>query len=430
MASRSGIQVMQTQRLALTGSLQTALRVLRMDAAGLTRYLEEQAAETPALALTPALPALGDWLPRWSGLYTGSSRGDGRFGLGGLDQAQADLPDPGPSLMQHVIEALPALVPAGPDRRIALALAETLEPTGWLGRPLDQIAQGLGISPEAVEAVLLQVQHIEPAGLFARDLAECLRLQARDAGLLQGALAGLIDHLPLVAEGRWSDLSALLGQDEAALRQAFATLRSFNPKPGTGFAAVASPLPEPDILARRGDKGWVVSLNRSSLPSLEIEEGQPGGARARAVLRLVESRNATLLAVAQAVLEHQCPALEAGPVALRPLTMQELADRLGLHKSTVSRVVAGTSVDTPLGTWWLRALFSPDMGAGTGAAALRARLAQLVAEEDKSAPHSDEALAGLLSDGGAVVARRTVAKYRAALRIAPAHRRRQRRSGA
>lgn len=214
--------------------------------------------------------------------------------------------------------------------------------------------------------------------------------------------------------------------DEATIAARFRTIRSFNPKPGTAFSAVASPLREPDLMVRMGANGWEVSLNQSSLPSLLVQDRSAGAGRAREVVALVENRNATVLAVGRAVLSHQHAAVEAGPGALRPLTMQALADEVGLHKSTVSRVVAGTAVDTPHGTWWLRALFSGDMGGDIGGMGLRARLARLIACEDRAAPWSDEVLATTLSGGGPKIARRTIAKYRAALRIPPAHARRVR----
>lgn len=416
MSSTSGLRVTQNQRIALNASLQASLRVLHSDAAGLARYLEEQAAETPALVLRPALPSLGEWLPRWQGAGPG-------LGLAAAEAVAAT----GPSLAAHVLEALPGLVPRAADRPVALALAEALEPTGWLGRTTAQIAQEAAVPEAAVLAVLRQLQKIDPAGLFARDLAECLRLQAMDAGQLDPVLEVMIANLPLVASGDWDRLARLAGVDQARLRQAFARLRSFNPKPGTAFSGLSSPLREPDLTVRQTGAGaWEVALNRSCLPEMDVRPGAEGAGRAKALIQMVAARNATLLAVARDVLAHQAAALGQGAEALRPLTMQEVADRLDLHKSTVSRVVAGAAVDTPQGTWWLRSLFSKDMGADLGAAALRARLVQLVAGEDRERPLSDDALAAALSEGGAVIARRTVAKYRAALRIAPAHRRRLR----
>ncbi len=415
MKSRTRMGVTQTQRLQLSTSLHAALRLLRADAAGLARYLEEQAAETPALILREAMPAPGEWLPRWSGVLP---RGEG-------PPIEA-LAAQGPSLIAHVLDALPGLVPAGPGRRIAIALAEALEPSGWLGRPVARIAADLAAPVAQVETVLAQMQQIEPTGLFARDLTDCLRLQAQEAGVLDPVMAQMLSRLDLVGSGDWPRLAKLAHVDEAAIVRAFRHIRSFNPKPGTAFSAVSSPLREPDLTVRQGAEGWEISLNRAALPTLSVDDTATGAAHARSVLRLVESRNATLLLVGQTVLLHQRAALETGPAALRPLTMQAVADTLQMHKSTISRVVAGTAVDTPHGTWWLRALFSADMGSEIGAAALRSRLAQIVAAEDPAHPLSDDQLATVLAADGAEVARRTVAKYRTAMRIPPAGRRRSR----
>jgi RNA polymerase sigma-54 factor len=418
MTSRTRIGVLQTQRLQLTMSLHASIRILRDDAQGLTRFLEEQAAETPALALEASLPAPGEWLPRWTGVLP---HGD--------SDPLAHLQSQDPSLMSHVAQYIVARVPSGGPQRIAFALAEALEPTGWLGRPLTAIAAEQGVGVAEVEAVLAILQQMEPTGLFARDLAECLRLQAVELGLLDAVMEVLLSHLDVLASGDWATLARMAGVDQGIVAARFRTIRSFNPKPGASFSSVSSPLREPDLIARHGADGWEVAFNKTSLPGLRIVDGAKGLGHARETMRLIENRNQTLIAVARAILSYQRAALEAGPGALRPLKMQAVADQLSLHKSTVSRVVSGTAVDTPHGTWWLRALFSPDMGDDLGAAALRARLSRLIAAEDPKAPLSDQALAEALSEGDVMIARRTVAKYRSALRIAPAHRRRQRKKG-
>jgi RNA polymerase sigma-54 factor len=414
MKSRNRIAVTQTQRLQLNHGLQAALQLLRTDAAGLTQYLEEQAAETPALILRPAMPAPGEWLPRWSGVLPHS----------GPDET-ANLSAHGPSLMAHVMAALPRLFPSAIDQPIALALAEALEPTGWLGRPLSAIARDVGRPESDVATVLTRLQTIDPPGLFARTLTECLRLQAEDIGALDPTLTIMLDRLDLVASGDWAALSRLARVPEDHIHSRFRLIRSFNPKPGTAFAALSSPLREPDLIVRQAEGGWQVSLNHAALPSIAIDPDAKGAARAREVLRLVENRNTTLLTVAQAILSHQRVALDHGTTTLRPLTMQALADTLTLHKSTISRVVAGAAIDTPHGTWWLRGLFSANMGDDTAGGALRARLARMIADEDATRPLSDEALSRALSGNGVTMARRTVTKYRAELHIPPAHRRRR-----
>lgn len=413
MKSRNRISVQQTQRLALTTGLATSIRILRADAAGLSKYLEEAAAENPQIILTK--PQTTDWLPRWKSAFAGGDQ---------PEQAAA-----GPSLVSHVLGMIEAQRFPPSDLRIAMTLAEALEPTGWIGRSLPAIAGQLGTTVGAVETVLRQLQtHAEPTGLFARNLAECLRLQAQEAGELDRPMAALLDRLDLLAKGEIDRIAREAGLELADLRQAFGRLRSYDPKPGAGFEVSAAPVREPDLIAEKGASGWIVSLNRSALPSVSVAEGRAKGrAEARALIKMIEGRNATLLSVAQDILTRQTAALEEGLGALVPMTMGEVAQALGLAESTVSRVVAGTAVDTPRGTWWLRALFTQAAReGGPSAGALRDRLAKLVAGEDTDAPLSDEALAEALAEGGAPIARRTVAKYRAMLNLPPAHRRRRR----
>ena len=415
MSQRPRIQVTQTQRLQLNTGLHAAIRLLRADAAGLARYLEEQAAENPHVRLDPP-PVPAEWLPRWSQVFLPGE---------GVEQAGA-----GPSLMAHVLAAIDRRMKGAEERRIALALAEALEPSGWVGVPLPALAVGLGVPVRAVEAVLLRLQEIEPVGLFARDLAECLMLQAQEEGSYDAVMQQVLGRLDLLAKGDLAGLAARIGVSVAEVGLRFRLIRAMNPKPGTEFDGLAVAHPrEPDLVVTRGPAGWEVGLNRSSLPSLRIDETAVGGSLgdARALQRMVEARNSTLLRVGREVLQRQSRALEAGAGALVPMTMAEIAGAVGLHESSVSRVVAGTSVDTPHGMWWLRLLFSRGLGEGEVAgAALRDQLARLVAAELRAQPLSDEALAVALSRDGALVARRTVAKYRAMLGIPAAHRRRLR----
>lgn len=413
MKARNRISVHQTQRMALTTGLATSIRILRADAAGLSRYLEEQAAENPQIILTR--PQVQEWLPRWKSAFGADDR---------PEQEAA-----GPSLVSHVLGMIEALRLDPGEARIAMALAEALEPTGWISRALPSIASQLGVPVPAVERVLHRLQQrAEPTGLFARNLADCLRLQAEEAGDLDAPMVALLSRLDLLAKGEIDRIAREAGLEPADLRQAFGRLRSYDPKPGAGFEVSTAPVREPDLIAEKGAAGWIVSLNRSALPSVTVAEGRAKGrAEARALIRMIEGRNVTLLSVGQDILTRQTAALEQGLGALVPMTMAEVAQALGLHEGTISRVVAGTAVDTPRGTWWLRSLFTqPAREGGPAAGALRDRLAKLVAAEDPDAPLSDEALAAALAEGGAPIARRTVAKYRTMLNLPPAHRRRRR----
>lgn len=425
-STRPGINVTQTQKLALNASLVASITLLRSDAAGLTRYLEEQAADNPHLRLTPAPgPALHDWLPRWSGVLQGT---------GALPEAA----DAAPSLIAHVMAAIDLMPLPQRDRHIAQALTDALEPSGWLGGSLASIAAEVQASLPEVEAVLSRLQAIDPPGLFARNLSECLLLQAKDAGVLDAPMAALLRNLDLLANGDLARLARICAITEPEIMARFRTIRAMNPKPGADFAPIAAAqLREPDLITRaQPGGGWSVALNRSALPDLRVDADADGAAQgltaARTLVRMVEARNATLLAVARDILSRQHQALAQGPVALVPMTMADLAAALNLHESTISRVVAGASIDTPHGTWWLRQMFSAALGDPDGpqvaGAALRHRLARLIAAEDRAKPLSDAALTTALSHiTGVQIARRTVAKYREMQGIPAAHRRKRRR---
>lgn len=407
MSQRPRIEIRQSLRLKLTPGLATSIDILRMDAAALARHLEDQAAETPGLATRPPMPR--DWLPRWSGIFDG----------------QVEIAAAGSSLMAHVMAHIDGQIRGAGPRRLALALAEALGPAGWLERPLAQIARDLGVPIPALETVLTELQKIEPTGLFARDLSDCLRLQAEEAGVLDPVMSVILSRLDRLAAGDFTTLAQLAGVTEADVLRRFRLIRTLNPKPGATFDHdAAQPLREPDLILRRTAQGALeVEINGSALPglALEPEADRQAHSTLKGLERLVAARNATLLRVGREILAHQQGALQRGASALAPLSMADLGAKLSLAESTISRVVAGTSVDTPWGVWWLRRLFSRDMG-GVSAAALQDRLARLVASEAK--PLTDKALAEALSEGGVRIARRTVAKYREALGIPPANRRR------
>jgi RNA polymerase sigma-54 factor len=397
------ISVQQTQRLALTTRLAASIQILRADSEGLSRYLEEQATENPALVLSRPNPV--EWTPRWKSVLSSS---------GEPPEAEAAAP----SLVSHALALVEAQGLSAANGRIAL------------GRSLADISRSVGASMSEVEAVLERLQsRAEPTGLFARTLAECLRLQASDAGELDRVMDVVLNRLDLVARGDVDRIARDAGADRATVLARIGTLRGYDPKPGSRFEPFAASAREPDLIAEKGDAGWTVALNRSALPTLAVPDGRgKGRAGARAIVRMVEGRNATLLSVGREILLRQVAALEQGPGGLVPMTMSDVAGSLGLSESTVSRVVAGAAVDTPMGTWWLRALFTQSLHeGGVSAGALRDRLARLVKAEDPSAPLPDADLAAALADGGTPIARRTVAKYRVQLGIPPAHRRRQRR---
>ncbi len=429
MNQRQRTEIRQTQRLSLTLGLAASLRVLRHDSSGLTLYLEEQAALNPWLRLTRPEPPTGEWLPRWSAALVTLRGQDDADGVANAGSA-------GPSLMAHVATEIARRVPP-PLRAAAQIFAEALEPSGWLGRPLPDLAAEARLTLPEAEALLSHLQACDPAGLFARSLAECLHLQCREAGYLDATMAVVLGRLDLLARGDLARLARLAGVTEADIALCQRRIKGLNPKPGAIFDPGAAPMREPDLMVTQGPGGWQVALNRSALPEVSVaptevrsDTDRDQRLAARAICRQVEARSATLLRIAAEVLRRQEGVITQGPRALRPMTMADVAGATGLHTSTVSRAVAGAAIDMAAGTFWLRHLFSvalkgADDDAGPAGGAVRARLAQLVAGEDARHPLGDAALAEALAVNGIAPARRTVAKYRESLSIPPAHRRRR-----
>jgi RNA polymerase sigma-54 factor len=402
-----GAQLRQTARLALTPGQRQSLDLLRLTSGALATLLDEAAAANPWIARAP------------SGIHAGEDAGA---------DAMASLPATGPSLHAHVAAFIDAALAAPAERAVARALAAALAPSGWLDGTVEAAAAEAGVPVGLAESVLRRLQRMDPPGLFARSLAECLALQAEEAGLLDPAMQAVLARLDLVAAGDLAGLARAAGLETAVVAARVAALRRFDPKPGARFAP-PEPAAPPDVTVELSDEGITVALNDAALPRLTLRPGpedDPRWRAARDLLAAVARRGVTILAVADHVIRHQADAVRHGPEALRPLTRADVAAALGLAESTVSRAVAGTVVAAPGGTRPLAAWFAAPLGrSGATVPGAQRALARLVAAEPAGAPHDDATLAGLLRGAGFPVARRTVAKYRAALGIPPAAARRR-----
>jgi len=399
----------QQTRLKLGQELQRALGFMALDNLELARRLEEAAEDNPWLSLRRP-PAL--------------DRG------GPEETAMAE----GPSLIAHVLDRLPGLVPRAEDRRIALALADELDSSGLLARPLPEIAQRCGVPLALVERVLAQLQRIEPRGLFARSLSECLALQLPEEEAREGTMRRLLNALPVLAQGGPAALARDSGLDADTVAGLLARLRGLDPRPAAAFATAPMRLRVADLVFQETDHGWRAELNPETTPAASL--ANPGGApvprgsalsrargEARGLIAALERRNATLLALGQVLAREQAGFLGRGAIAQRPLTMRAVAAELGLHESTVGRMVNSGSAATPAGTLPLRRFFCRavrrDGAEGTeeaGAAsapALMARIAEFIAGEPPEAPLSDARIADRLSAEGLAVSRRVTAKLRA-----------------
>ncbi|MDT8858089.1 RNA polymerase factor sigma-54 [Paracoccaceae bacterium Fryx2] len=429
---RTAFQTRQSRSLAMTAQLRHAINLLRFDNQALAGHLILLARANPCINVTLVQSGARNWLDDalaqtapLPGEATPALPASGRMTGNGADAAhQAAAPPDG--LLRHVFSQISLLLRDPADHRVAHAFAEALEPSGWLSCGPAEIARACGCTPDHATAVLGRLQQIEPAGLFARSLAECLRLQAADLGVLTPDFACLLENLPDLARGDLTRLMHRCGCDSDRLQQMVRVLRGMNPKPGTAFDGMPPPITEPDLVVNRGPKGWLVALNRSTLPAIEVRE-MPGAdaaklREARWLQRTVSRRNATTLRIAEAVVSRQGDFLAHGPARIRPLSFADVAGMIDMHQSTVSRVTSGLLVATPRGTLRFREFFSaaraatgPGPGVATGS--ILHALKVLIAAEDPHDPLRDIDIARHFQGNGIALARRTVAKYRGQLRI-------------
>ncbi len=359
------------------------------------------------------------------------------------------------NLHQHLIWQLEVSRLDPREVWIGEALVDALNDDGYLTESPADIARSLSadlpVAEEDVERVLAFLQTLDPAGVGARSLAECigLQLQQLEPSTPGREIALLIahEHLQEVADRDLAGLRQRLGVDEDALQDALALIRGCNPRPGAGFESAPPEYIVPDVFVRRSAQGWIVEINPASVPRLRVNQGYASLVtrsqdyavlrtqlqEARWLIRSLEIRGETLLKVARTIVQRQVAFLEKGEEAMQPMILRDVAESVGLHESTVSRVTTNKYMHTPRGIFEFRFFFSSHVsGAGgedVSSVAIRARIRKLIAEEQPGKPLSDAQLAEVLSGEGVKVARRTVAKYREALGLATSSERRHASAG-
>ena len=329
---------------------------------------------------------------------------------------------------------------------LAEAIVNELEETGYLETPLSVIAEAKGATLKEVEAALSLVQSLDPPGIAARNLEECIALQARAADRYDPAMARLIANLDLLARGQMKDLMRICGVDAEDLTDMIAELRGYDPKPGCRFSGEDSrSAGEPDIFVRRTKDGWAVELNAATLPRVlvnrryhaELKSGPQDKASkawlsdclasANWLVKALDQRARTIVKVATEIVRRQQAFFDAGVSALRPLTLREVAEAIEMHESTISRVTSNKTMLCEMGLFELKYFFGSgvgsDSGEGASAAAVKDEIKRLIAAEDEIL--SDDTLVDLLKAKGFDLARRTVAKYREASGIGSSIQRRR-----
>jgi RNA polymerase sigma-54 factor len=469
---KPSLQLKLGQQLTMTPQLQQAIRLLQLPALELQAHIRElletnvmleqeeaeatgtfevivTAAEQPKAAERAAESTVevldGGWGEHTAGPADTPWSGDD-------DERQQEYADAsGESLQDHLLWQLELAHLEPRELAIARAIVDAVSDDGYLTESLEEIGQTLRpeleCSSDEIASVLERVQVLDPAGVGARSVGECIELQLRqlDPSIpgLETALRIARHHLELVAERELSLLRRELRATEEEIANALALVRSCHPRPGATVSAGSAEYVVPDVFVRRTDHGWGVEINPATLPRVRLNQGYASLIgrnashasmraqlqEARWLLKSLEIRHETLMKVARSIVERQTAFLEHGEEHMRPMILKDIAEAVTMHESTISRVTSGKYMHTPRGVFELRYFFSSHVegadGSGTSSTAIRAKIRKLVKDEDPEAPLSDGRIAEILSTEGIPVARRTVAKYREAMGIAASNERRR-----
>jgi RNA polymerase sigma-54 factor len=353
------------------------------------------------------------------------------------------------TLADHLSDQLGLAVTDPMKRLIGLALINEIDETGYLRADLAGFAERLGAGPELVEEMVRLIQSFEPTGIGARDLAECLAIQLRERDRFDPAMAALLENLDLVARRDMAGLMRLCGVDADDLVEMLQELRSLNPKPGNAYGSEVVQPVIPDVLVRPAPDGsWLVELNSGTLPRVLVNQTyfatvakkrRSDGDKAYLadclqsanwLVKSLDQRARTILKVASEIVRQQDGFLAEGVEHLRPLNLKTVAEAIGMHESTVSRVTSNKYMATPRGIFEMKYFFTAAIASSAGgeahsAEAVRHRIRLLIENEPVDAILSDDTIVKLLRASGVDIARRTVAKYREAMRIASSVQRRR-----
>ncbi|WP_181298302.1 RNA polymerase factor sigma-54 [Pseudomonas sp. Q2-TVG4-2] len=360
----------------------------------------------------------------------------------------------GESLQSHLLWQLNLAPMSDTDRLIATTLIDCINPQGYLDETLEEVFESFDpefeIELDEIEVVLRRIQQFEPAGIGARDLRECLLLQLRQlperTPWLGEATQLVSDYLDVLGSRDYSLLMRRMKLKEDELRQVIDLIQTLNPRPGSQIEAGEPEYVVPDVIVRKHNGRWLVELNQEAMPRLRVNAQYAGFVKradasadntfmrnqlqeARWFIKSLLSRNETLMKVATQIVEHQRGFFEHGDEAMKPLVLHDIAEAVGMHESTISRVTTQKFMHTPRGIYELKYFFSSHVSTAEGgecsSTAIRAMIKKLVAAENAKKPLSDSKIADLLEAQGIQVARRTVAKYRESLGIAPSSERKR-----
>jgi RNA polymerase sigma-54 factor len=473
---KPSLQLKLGQQLTMTPQLQQAIRLLQLPALELQAHIREllesnvmlepvddghedsleagtlehpqvsQTAEATETARESAVEVLDEgWGDHGVGPAEAPWSGDDE------DRQQEFADSAGQSLQDYLLWQLELARLEPRQLAIARAIVDAISDDGYLTEPLEEIANTLRpeihCEPAEVESALADVQALDPPGVGARSVGECIELQLRQLDPAIPGFHAAIEiarhHLERIAGRELSVVKRELRATDEELACALALVRSCHPRPGATVSGGAAEYVVPDVFVRRTEHGWAVEINSATLPRVRLNQsyasliGRTAShatmraqlQEARWLLKSLEIRHETLIKVARSIVERQTAFLEHGEEHMRPMILKDIAEAIGMHESTISRVTSGKYMHTPRGVFELRYFFSSHVegadGSGTSSTAIRAKIRKLVKDEDAESPLSDGRIAELLSAEGIPVARRTVAKYREAMGIPPSNERRR-----
>jgi RNA polymerase sigma-54 factor len=467
---KPSLQLKLGQTLTMTPQLQQAIRLLQMPALELQAHirelletnvmLEPEEGESTGVFETVVTAGESQAPPRAENPVEVLDEGWGERSVGPAetpwsadeDERQQEYADTaGQSLQDHLLWQLELASLAPRQLAIARAIVDAISDDGYLTESLEEIAGTLRPElecPQAeIETALTDVQSLDPPGVGARSVGECIELQLRQLDPAtpghNTALEIARHHLDLVAQRELSLLRRELRTTEEEIAAALALVRSCHPRPGATVSAGKAEYVVPDVFVRRTDHGWGVEINAATLPRVRLNQGYAGLIgrtashatmraqlqEARWLLKSLEIRHETLMKVARSIVERQTAFLDHGEEHMRPMILKDIAEAVAMHESTISRVTSGKYMHTPRGVFELRYFFSSQVegvdGSGTSSTAIRAKIKKLIKDENPHDPLSDGRIAELLSGEGIPVARRTVAKYREAMGLATSNERRR-----
>jgi len=459
---KPSLQLKLGQSLAMTPQLQQAIRLLQLPVLDLNAQIQEALEENIMLEMEdlPDVPQTSNETTAevetiraedsWQSSQTSQVQDGGWNGEGRPVSDFAD--ESGQSLREHLLWQLEIEDFTPRQSVIGEAIIDSINDDGYLAIELDEVANYIDDNPavtlDEIEETLGKIQRFDPIGVAARSIPECLTLQLRQLDAETPGLALAIEitksKLDLVASRDYGELRRSLRTSEEDLHEALALVRSCNPKPGLAIGAGGAEYVIPDVFVRKVDDRWQVEISPTGIPRLSVNQqyarllrgsGDHAVLRtqlqeARWLIRSLEIRNETVTKVATSIVSRQTDFLEHGDEAMKPMVLRDIAEEIGMHESTISRVTTNKYMHTPRGVFEFKYFFSSHLSSASGedqsSTSVRAKIRKLIGAENPAKPLSDSKIANLLAEEGISVARRTVAKYREAMNIASSSDRRQR----